>query len=112
MSGCGSAPASTTAPDASAPDPVDDVPAGDVAAPDAPAPDAPPPIAATNCDSRCISKMSFCGFPPDLAGQGCTLLCDFQVSEEQLGCVETTSCGDIQNAVVAGVPLCGIGEEG
>jgi hypothetical protein len=62
---------------------------------------------AGSCDDRCAAKASDCGAPDDIASQGCDYICQ-TASNDQVDCLEETSCADLSAAFEQGQSFCGI----
>jgi hypothetical protein len=58
------------------------------------------------CGERCAAKTAQCGAPADVGAQACGMLCP-TISEEQIDCLETTSCEELE-ALMQGQTVCGI----
>lgn len=62
---------------------------------------------AGSCDDRCAAKASDCGAPADIASQGCDYVCSM-ASNDQVDCIEESSCEVLGAAFEQGQSFCGI----
>lgn len=60
-----------------------------------------------SCDDRCTAKASACGAPADITAQGCDYICA-SASNDQVDCLEQSSCEDLGAAFEQGQSFCGI----
>ncbi|HZO13875.1 MAG TPA: hypothetical protein VFB62_11475 [Polyangiaceae bacterium] len=58
------------------------------------------------CEERCQTKAAQCNAPPDTAESYCAMLCPM-LSQEQIGCIETSSCEQL-GQLMEGQSVCGI----
>lgn len=65
---------------------------------------------AANCQARCEAKLTTCG-QAAIASSGCTSIVCGDATEQQLVCLEGSTCEAIGAAVSSGMALCGIGED-
>jgi len=74
-----------------------------------PGPDLEKPCSGSggSCNDRCGAKASSCGAPSGFATQACSELCAM-ASEDQISCIESSSCQDLGEAFEQGQPLCGL----
>jgi len=65
--------------------------------------------AGANCQARCVAKATLCD--PDMQlniDALCTGLCAESPTEAQLDCLESSSCEQLEGALVGGQPICDI----
>jgi len=56
------------------------------------------PVATADCTSRCEAKGSQCGAPASKAREGCAAICDGSYTSDQLSCLESKPCKELQAA--------------
>ena len=65
--------------------------------------------APANCATRCEDKAVDCQAPDDVASSQCAMICGGGVTDEQLECLEDSSCEELGMAFLGGAPICDIG---
>ena len=58
------------------------------------------------CEDRCRAKAGQCGAAPEMSQNYCSMLCP-SLSDEQIGCIESSSCEDL-GRLMEGQSVCGI----
>jgi hypothetical protein len=61
----------------------------------------------SDCQTRCMAKANECDAPASIASAQCSEICA-SATEEQVTCLEQSSCAELGEAWEQGDPICGI----